>query len=128
MNISKLFQLTEEDKAQYQKLIDRVDLNSSGKVIRTLNTKLDKLIASDSLNEIEVDLIKNVSVLVSIYQTYPDLTESIRKRILFAISYFCDVNDDIPDIVPEIGYLDDAVVARWVIESISKDLPEVSLA
>ncbi len=128
MNISKLFQLTEEDKAQYQKLIDNVDLNSSNEVIRTLNAKLDKLIVSGQLNEIEVDLIKNVSVLVSIYQTYPDLTESIRRRILFAVSYFCDVNDDIPDIVPEIGYLDDAIVARWVIESISKDLPEVSLA
>ena len=128
MNISKLFELTEEDKAQYQKLIDNVDLNSSNEVIRTLNAKLDKLIVSGQLNEIEVDLIKNVSVLVSIYQTYPDLTDSIRRRILFAISYFCDVNDDIPDIVPEIGYLDDAVVARWVIESISKDLPEVSLA
>jgi len=128
MNISKLFQLTEEDKAQYQKLIDNIDLNSSNQVIGTLNTKLDKLIASGQLNDIEVDLIKNVSVLVSIYQTYPDLTDSIKKRILFAISYFCDVNDAIPDIVPEIGYLDDAVVARWVIESISKDLPEVSLA
>jgi len=128
MNISKLFELTEEDKAQYQKLIDNVDLNSSNEVIRTLNAKLDKLIVSGQLNEIEVDLIKNVSVLVSIYQTYPDLTDSIRRRILFAISYFCDVNDDIPDIVPEIGYLDDAIVARWVIESISKDLPEVSLA
>ena len=128
MNISKLFELTEEDKAQYQKLIDNVDLNSSNDVIRTLNAKLDKLISSGQLNDIEVDLIKNVSVLVSIYQTYPELTDSIRRRILFAISYFCDVNDDIPDIVPEIGYLDDAVVARWVIESISKDLPEVSLA
>ena len=128
MNISKLFQLTEKDKAQYQKLIDDINLNSSDEVIKTLNVKLDKLIESGKLNDIEVDLIKNVSVLVSIYQTYPDLTDSIRKRILFAISYFCDVNDDIPDIVPEIGYLDDAVVARWVIESISKDLPEVSLA
>ena len=128
MNISKLFQLTEEDKAQYQKLIDSIDLDSSNEVIRALNAKLDKLIDSGSLNDIEVDLIKNVSVLLSIYQTYPDLTDSIRKRILFAISYFCDVNDDIPDIVPEIGYLDDAIVARWVIESISKDLPEVSIA
>ena len=128
MNISKLFQLTEEDKAQYQKLIDNVDLNSSNKVIRTLNAKLDKLIASGQLNDIEVDLIKNVSVLVSIYQTYPDLTDLIRTRILFAISSFCDVNDDIPDIVPEIGYHDYAVVARWVIEAISKDLPEVRLA
>ena len=127
-NISNLFQLTEKDKDQYKKLIDKIDLNTSVEVINMLNAKLDRLIASEQLNDIEVDLIKNVSVLVSIYQTYPDLTDSIRKRILFAISYFCDENDDIPDIVPEIGYLDDAVIARWVIESISKDLPEVSIA
>ena len=127
-NISNLFQLTEKDKDQYKKLIDKIDLDTSDEVIGMLNAKLDRLIASDQLNDIEVDLIKNVSVLVSIYQTYPDLTDSIRKRILFAISYFCDENDDIPDIVPEIGYLDDAVIARWVIESISKDLPEVSIA
>ncbi len=127
-NISNLFQLTEKDKDQYKKLIDKIDLDTSDDVIGMLNTKVDRLIASDQLNDIEVDLIKNVSVLVSIYQTYPDLTDSIRKRILFAISYFCDENDDIPDIVPEIGYLDDAVIARWVIESISKDLPEVSIA
>ena len=127
-NISNLFQLTEKDKDQYKKLIDKIDLDTSDGVIGMLNAKLDRLIASDQLNDIEVDLIKNVSVLVSIYQTYPDLTDSIRKRILFAISYFCDEDDDIPDIVPEIGYLDDAVIARWVIDSISKDLPEVSIA
>ena len=128
MNISNLFQLTEEDKDQYRKLIDKIDLDSSDDVISMLNPKLDRLIASDRLNDIEIDLIKNVSVLLSIYKTYPDLTDSIRKRILFAISYFCDEDDDIPDIVPEIGYLDDAVVANWVIASISKDLPEVSIA
>ena len=41
MNISKLFQLTEKDKVQYQKLIDDIDLNSSDEVIKTLNVKLD---------------------------------------------------------------------------------------
>ena len=128
MNISNLFQLTEEDKDQYRKLIDKIDLDSSDDIISMLSPKLDRLVASDGLNDIEIDLIKNVSVLVSIYKTYPDLTDSIRKRILFAISYFCDEDDDIPDIVPDIGYLDDAVIANWVIESISKDLPEVSKA
>ena len=128
MNISNLFQLTEEDKDQYRKLIDKIDLDSSDDIIIMLSPKLDRLVASDGLNDIEIDLIKNVSVLVSIYQTYPDLTDSIRRRILFAISYFCDEDDDIPDIVPDIGYLDDAVIANWVIESISKDLPEVSKA
>ena len=128
MNISKIFQLTEEDKAEYKLLIDKIDLNDASKIIDMLNSKLDTMTTSKSLNSIETDLIKYVSVLLNIYQTYPDLTDSIKRRILFALSYFCDSNDDIPDVVPEIGYLDDAVVARWVIESVGQELPEVSLA
>ena len=128
MNISKIFQLTEEDKAEYNLLIDKIDLNDASKIIDMLNSKLDTMTTSKSLNRIETDLIKYVSVLLNIYQTYPDLTNSIKRRILFALSYFCDSNDDIPDVVPEIGYLDDAVVARWVIESIGRELPDVSLA
>jgi len=128
MNISKIFQLTEEDKADYKLLIDKIDLNDASKIIDMLNSKLDTMTTSKSLNSIETDLIKYVSVLLNIYQTYPDLTDSIKRRILFALSYFCDSNDDIPDVVPEIGYLDDAVVAKWVIESIGRELPDVSLA
>ena len=128
MNISKIFQLTEEDKAEYNLLIDKIDLNDASKIIDMLNSKLDTMTTSKSLNSIETDLIKYVSVLLNIYQTYPGLTDSIKRRILFALSYFCDSNDDIPDVVPEIGYLDDAVVARWVIESIGRELPDVSLA
>ena len=128
MNISKIFQLTEEDKAEYQLLIDKIDLNDASKIIDMLSSKLDTMTTSKSLNSIESDLIKYVSVLLNIYQTYPDLTDSIKRRIIFALSYFCDSNDDIPDVVPEIGYLDDAVVARWVIESVGQELPEVSLA
>ena len=128
MNISKIFQLTEEDKAEYKLLIDKIDLNDASKIIDMLNSKLDTMTTSKSLNSIETDLIKYVSVLLNIYQTYPDLTDPIKRRIIFALSYFCDSNDDIPDVVPEIGYLDDAVVARWVIESVGQELPEVSLA
>ena len=128
MNISKIFQLTEEDKAEYKLLIDKIDLNDASSIIDMLNSKLDTMTTSKSLNSIETDLIKYVSVLLNIYQTYPDLTDSIKRRIIFALSYFCDSNDDIPDVVPEIGYLDDAVVARWVIESVGQELPEVSLA
>ena len=128
MNIFKIFQLTEEDKVEYQQLINKIELNDASKIIDMLNSKLDTMTTAKRLNSIETDLIKYVSVLLNIYQTYPDLTASIKRRILFALSYFCDSNDDIPDIVPEIGYLDDAVVARWVIESIGKELPDVSLA
>ena len=63
MDISNLFQLTDEDKAQYKKLIDEIDLDNSSSVIGMLNTKLETLLSSNNLNDMEVDLIKNVSVL-----------------------------------------------------------------
>ena len=128
MNLSKIFQLTEEDKSHYNSLIEKIDLSTSDSIIAKLAPKIDSLISAGSLNSIELDLIENVSALVAIYKTYPDLSKKVRRSILFAVSYFCDENDDIPDIVPVIGYLDDAVVAKWVIDSISNELPDVSLA
>ena len=56
-NISNLFQLTEKDKDQYKKLINKIDLDTSDDVIGMLNTKVDRLIASDQLNDIEVCLL-----------------------------------------------------------------------
>ena len=44
MNISKIFELTDEDKAKYQLMIDKIDLSKSSEVIDTLNLKLDNLI------------------------------------------------------------------------------------
>ena len=56
MNISKIFELTDEDKAKYQLMIDKIDLSKSSEVIDTLNSKLDSLIDSKKLNSIETDL------------------------------------------------------------------------
>ena len=57
MNISKIFELTDEDKAKYQLMIDKIDLSKSSEIINTLNSKLDNLIDLKKLNSIETDLI-----------------------------------------------------------------------
>ena len=44
------------------------------------------------------------------------------------MSYFIDENDEIPDIIPEYGYLDDLTVVNWVMKDIQKKLPEVTTA
>ena len=80
MNISKIFQLTEEDKAEYQLLIDKIDLNDASKIIDMLKSKLDTMTTSKSLNSIETDLIKYVSVLLNIYQT------NIRSILIYDVS------------------------------------------
>ena len=122
-----LFRLTKKDKEHYHKLIEKIDLSVMPSIMKMLGPKLQGMLSSN-LNEIELRLVQNISVLVGILQTYPNLTESIQKRILFSISYFCDEDDEIPDIIPGLGYLDDAKVAEWIIESISDEMPELSLA
>ena len=122
-----LFRLTKKDKEHYRKLIEKIDLQAMPSIMEMLGPKLQRMLSSN-LSEIELRLVQNISVLVGILQTYPNLTESIQKRILFSISYFCDEDDEIPDIIPGLGYLDDAKVAEWIIESISDEMPELSLA
>ena len=122
-----LFRLTKKDKEHYRKLIEKIDLKIMPSIMKMLGPKLQRMLSSN-LSEIELRLVQNISVLVGILQTYPNLTESIQKRILFSISYFCDEDDEIPDIIPGLGYLDDAKVAEWIIESISDEMPELSLA
>lgn len=122
-----LFRLTKKDKEHYRKLIEKIDIKVMPSIMKMLGPKVQGMLSSN-LSEIELRLVQNISVLVGILQTYPNLTESIQKRILFSISYFCDEDDEIPDIIPGLGYLDDAKVAEWIIESISDEMPELSLA
>lgn len=122
-----LFRLTKKDKEHYRELIEKIDLKVMPSIMKILGPKLERMLSSN-LSEIELRLVQNISVLVGILQTYPNLTELIQKRILFSISYFCDEDDEIPDIIPGLGYLDDAKVAEWIIESISDEMPELSLA
>ena len=42
MDISNLFQLTDEDKAQYKKLIDEIDLDNSSSVIGQMGNRIDQ--------------------------------------------------------------------------------------
>ena len=44
------------------------------------------------------------------------------------MSYFIDDEDEIPDIVPKYGYLDDIVVVSWIVTKINKELPEIGIA
>ena len=65
---------------------------------------------------------------IDYFESFENLPENIVKKILFAMSYFIDDEDEIPDIVPKYGYLDDIVVVRWIVTEINKELPEIGVA
>ena len=128
MTDPKLFQLTDEDKAHYQEMINQIDTEHQNSIIRVLGIKIQTMLDEGHLNSVEVELIEDVARLVEILELYPEMPETIIKKILFALSYFIDENDEIPDVIPDYGYLDDVKVVSWVIDDIRNHIPKMTKA
>jgi uncharacterized membrane protein YkvA (DUF1232 family) len=50
------------------------------------------------------------------------LTDEERKEVLSALTYFCDPEDAIPDDIPVLGFLDDAIMIELVVEELKHEL------
>ena len=124
----KLFQITEEDKDHYKKIIQKIDVNNKEIIIKVLGEKIHKILNHGNLNKAEVILIEDMGKLSRILDENLDLPKLVIQKILFAMSYFIDENDEIPDIIPEYGYLDDLTVVNWVMKDIQKKMPDVANA
>ena len=69
--------------------------------------------------------ISDVSKLYNVIMSLPNLNDEIKRSILYALEYFINKDDEIPDEIPELGYLDDRVIVRYVVDQIMKDNSEL---
>ena len=126
MQSPKLFQLTQKDKAHYRDLIKKVDSGQKDAIIKTLGIKIQSILNEGTLNSVEVELIEDMAELMRILNSHLDLPVLIVKKILFAMSYFIDENDEIPDVIPDYGYLDDITVVTWIMDDIRGEVPKIA--
>jgi uncharacterized membrane protein YkvA (DUF1232 family) len=57
-----------------------------------------------------------------VHDTGWGLTDAERKEVLSALTYFCDPEDAIPDNIPVLGFLDDAIMIELVVEELKHEL------
>lgn len=50
------------------------------------------------------------------------ITDAERNEILSALTYFSDPNDAIPDTIPVLGFLDDAIMIELVVEELKHEI------
>jgi uncharacterized membrane protein YkvA (DUF1232 family) len=117
----KQVQLTEEDKKRYQVEIDDIDLDIKDQLLNDAPEKINELLKKPGLTEFQVSLLKEITILFTILKTLPNLEKNMQRKIMFALKYFEDRDDEIPDELPGIGLLDDAVVVHWIVEEIKQD-------
>ena len=118
MNDPKLFRITDEDKVHYSDLIEQVEINNKDSIIELLGIKIQDMLDDGNLNSLETKLINEMTRLVEILEKTNTLSKLNTKKILFAMSYFIDEDDEIPDIIPNYGYLDDITIVSWIINDI----------
>jgi hypothetical protein len=128
MTNPKLLQLTSEDKLDYLEKIKKVDINRKNMILKILGPKIESMIKKGNLNSVEIILIDDIAKLIGILELYPDLPTNMVKKILFALTYFIDENDEIPDIIPNYGYLDDIKVVEWVLDDVRDQIDHMPKA
>ena len=125
METPNQIQLTEKDKARYRKEIEQVDLEIEQEIMKRIPDKLDMLMGSSHLDNAQLQLVQDVAKLYQFLSTFPLQSIELRQKILFALQYFIDPDDEIPDSIPKLGFLDDAVVVRWIVDDIIDDNREI---
>ncbi|MFL3026935.1 MAG: YkvA family protein [Candidatus Neomarinimicrobiota bacterium] len=121
MDTPNQIQLTQKDKERYKKEIEAIDVNIENSIIKLIPDKLEVLISSPNLDNAQLQLVNDVAKLYQFISTYPIQSKELKQKILFALQYFVDPNDDIPDSIPSLGFIDDAAVVRWIVDDIIDD-------
>ncbi len=118
------FKLTTEDIARYERQITAINLSIEQNLLQKIPGKINSLLNSSELTSIQASLLQDVSKLLVVLKNVPNLELRVRKRILFALQYFYTSNDEIPDNVVGLGFLDDAIVVKWIVDEVFSEYPE----
>tara|TARA_B100000700_G_scaffold94081_1_gene106144 strand:+ start:193 stop:579 length:387 start_codon:yes stop_codon:yes gene_type:complete len=121
METPNQIQLTEKDKERYRKEIEAIDINIENSVMKLIPEKLEVLINLPQLDDAQLQLVNDVAKLYQFISAYPIQSKELKQKILFALQYFVDPDDDIPDSIPNLGFIDDAAVVRWIVDDIIDD-------
>ena len=116
------FTLTQEDKLDYLDQINKFDLSKKKELMKSVPEKLQTLLQNGTLNSIQVQLINDLVHLFKLLEDNPNMDEDIQKKILFALDYFSNVDDEIPDSIPIYGLLDDSAVINWIVKGLQGTL------
>ena len=118
------FKLTESDITKYLRQISVFPVEREQSILNELHGKLQNLVARKDISTFVIQLVEDVDRMFSLLMSKSDLDEHSRRMILFALNYFVEEKDEIPDAIDLLGFLDDAVVVRWVMDELLKIHPE----
>lgn len=126
MPIEITFELSDADIAQLRDVMRRArersgDL-SADEIIHNARSMLVNVRASDTSDFIRQRVNLLETMIGMVVDKGWDLDEEDAQRVLMALSYFSEPEDLIPDSIPALGFLDDAIMVELVSRELQHDI------
>jgi uncharacterized membrane protein YkvA (DUF1232 family) len=126
MSLKIVLELTDEDLAYYRRVMDDVWKKNQKRNQKELcdgARRLLKQATKAGAPEYVRSRLADLELLCSmLYDEEWPLEDADRSRILAGVGYFAVAKDMIPDKIPGLGYLDDALMAELVARDLKPEL------
>ena len=127
MPLDITFTLSDQDLDHFQNIVDKaksaMTKADSSDQIEAAARQLIADARSTDLPEFIGDRLSKLEVIINMIGDEEwQLSDEERNRVLGALVYFCDPEDLIPDHIPGLGFLDDAIYVEIVIRELKSEI------
>ena len=127
MPLDITFTLSDQDLDHFQGIVDKaktaLEGGESNASIEAAARQLIEDAKSSDLPEFISSRLTKLEVVISMVGDEEwQLSDDERNRVVGALAYFCDPEDLIPDHVPGLGFLDDAIYVEIVIRELAAEI------
>jgi uncharacterized membrane protein YkvA (DUF1232 family) len=127
MPLDITFTLSDQDLDHFQGIVDKaktvIEGGDTSASIEAAARQLIEDAKSTDLPEFIGSRLNKLEVVINMVGDEEwQLSDEERKRVLEALVYFCDPEDLIPDHVPGLGFLDDAIYVEIVIRELAAEI------
>ena len=126
MPLKVTFELEDKDLKFFRDSIKDAQKKASGASEAEITGKAEAMIAEVRQNSVPAFVEQRVDRVQSLVDMVRDaewkLAAKERRNVLAALAYFADPQDIIPDSVPVLGYIDDAIMIELVVSELKHEI------
>ena len=120
------FELSDKDIRHFRQVLQKVRKGSSAAKENVVLSEAQALLVEVQKTDAPEFVRLRIAQLGKLIEMLEDedwrLEGQDRKRVLNALAYFADPDDLIPDRVPGLGYLDDAIMVELVVQDLKHEI------
>lgn len=126
MSLNLTIELSDNDLDHFTEALRRAQTLSVGKSPREITDAAGRLVEGARTRKAPDFIAERLSKLDSLIRMVHDegwaLADEDKARVLTALTYFADPTDVIPDHIPVVGYLDDAIMIELCVRELKHEV------